>query len=141
QQKQDYSWSLLKTEDLNKRLATLENSSDKAQENQVNTLLKSEEKTRTDILNKAGEVQSINKPFQPKTEPGGTSSKLFHQEPLKLAKTKEELEPTGAIATAAAKVPEGEPPKINEEKLVNTENTSIPLESEIKTQTEQDEKS
>ncbi len=61
-QQQDYVWSLLKSDDLQNRLQKAEATNDKAQIDQVKGLITAEDKLRTDLLKKAGDVPKIEKP-------------------------------------------------------------------------------
>jgi hypothetical protein len=70
-QKQEYAWSLLKTEDLQNQLAKVEPTKDKAQIDEVKSMITAEDKMRADILAKAGEYKGVPKPtLKQTTEPG-----------------------------------------------------------------------
>lgn len=69
-QKQEYAWSLLKTDNLQTELERVEPTKDKAQIDEVKSMISAEEKLRTDILAKAGEAKAVVRPsLKVTTEP------------------------------------------------------------------------
>lgn len=92
QQKQDYAWSLLKSNDLEGKLQAAENTKDEAQIKSVKSAASQLVKEREDILNTAGDIKPALKPLAPKEESidGADTEEVHTQDYHDLSKFAEE---------------------------------------------------